>query len=554
MSPRLLIAAALPLLLLADTTTTHAAWQTDGNAVCNASFTQSEPTVVGDATGGAYVVWKDQRPLAHADVYVQHLDTNGNVVAPWPANGLAVESLPTTILTPTAVSDGAGGVIALWRDGRGGIWAQRVNSAGVAQWPANGVRVANVAVTSYEAIPDGSGGVIVAWEDTRAGSLNHDIYARRLGAAGDTMWAGNGVLVCNATGQQVLPNLASDGAGGAIIAWVDERLGSTMNRLYAQRISGAGTAQWAANGVLAGGSGNVFNDQDLGATIDGAGGAYIVWTEFRNGFYSIFLQRMTGAGAPFAGWNPTGRQLDMSGLDNEPVIVSDGEGGCVVAGAMFGNQQNRLQRLNGSGTEYWTLDFVMNGGTDGPSLAPDGTHGGFVAYLAEIGAQIWAGRATGIGTIPGPWSFAGVIVSAPVAGSRMQLSLGATTSADAIAAWSDTRNSGTTGTDIYAVKLGAANPTGVAPLTNTSLAITAHPNPVHGALSARFTLERAGPASIAVIDLAGRERFTRDVSTYGAGTHTLALDGTRMLEPGMYFLALRRDGSAAQAIRFVVVK
>lgn len=165
MSLRSRIAFVLPLLLYASPS--HAAWTAGGNVVCNANLVQSNPTVVGDGAGGAYVVWRDNRPTTQADVYVQHLDTNGNVVAGWPANGLQIEALTTTNNFPTSVSDGAGGVIAVWQDGRGGLYAQKVNSAGATQWTANGVRIANVMISNFEAIADGSGGVIVAWEDSR---------------------------------------------------------------------------------------------------------------------------------------------------------------------------------------------------------------------------------------------------------------------------------------------------------------------------------------------------------------------------------------------------
>src|SRR5204863_6897307 len=115
MFPRLRIAlVVLPLLL--DASAVRAAWLADGNPVCTATNSQTEATVVGDASGGALIVWRDTRTGGGlGDVYVQHLDTNGNLVGGWPANGLALQALATSILTPTAVSDGAGGAIAVWR-------------------------------------------------------------------------------------------------------------------------------------------------------------------------------------------------------------------------------------------------------------------------------------------------------------------------------------------------------------------------------------------------------------------------------------------------------
>ena len=65
-------------------------------------------------------------------------------------------------------------------------------------------------------------------------------------------WTANGVAVCTAAGQPV-PSavLASDGAGGAVITWYDDRSGSSQD-IYAQRVdAGGGThaGNGPANGV-----------------------------------------------------------------------------------------------------------------------------------------------------------------------------------------------------------------------------------------------------------------------------------------------------------------
>ena len=41
----------------------------------------------------------------------------------------------------------------------------------------------------------------------------------------------------------------TDGAGGAIIVWADERWGTADVDIYAQRIDGSGSPLWAANGA-----------------------------------------------------------------------------------------------------------------------------------------------------------------------------------------------------------------------------------------------------------------------------------------------------------------
>jgi hypothetical protein len=79
------------------------------------------------------------------------------------------------------------------------------------------------------AVPDGAGGAIIVWQDNRNGA--GDIYAQRMSPAGAPLWAANGIVICSATGDQNTATIAADGAGGALIAWVDTRTGSSPRRI-----------------------------------------------------------------------------------------------------------------------------------------------------------------------------------------------------------------------------------------------------------------------------------------------------------------------------------
>src|SRR2546422_1940841 len=129
------------------------------------------------------------------------------------------------------VSDGAGGAIITWHDARSGnndIYAQRVRASGAVDpaWPANGRALCTAADTQAwpQIISDGAGGAIVTWQDFRNGSDN-DIYAQHVLASGvvDGAWPANGQLLCAAANNQQKPTIVSDGAGGAIVTWMDFR-------------------------------------------------------------------------------------------------------------------------------------------------------------------------------------------------------------------------------------------------------------------------------------------------------------------------------------------
>jgi len=215
-----------------------------------------------------------------------HDPNNGNVALCTAANNQ---------YSPTIVSDGAGGAIVTWQDARSvnyDIYAQRVNAAGVPQWTADGVALSTAANTQQypTIVSDGAGGAIVTWQDFRSGT-NYDIYAQRVSAAGVPQWTANGVALSTAANSQDTPTIASDGAGGAIVTWQDYRSGTNYD-IYAQRVNAAGVPQCNVDGVKVC---TAAGDQ-LGPTIvaEGQGGAIVTWRDNRGTDGNIYAQNING--------------------------------------------------------------------------------------------------------------------------------------------------------------------------------------------------------------------------------------------------------------------
>src|SRR5438477_366894 len=107
-----------------------------------------------------------------------------------------------------------------------------------AAWPTDplvNVPLCTAASASPTIVADGSGGAIVTWEDSRSGT-HFDIYAQRVSAAGVPQWTANGVALSTTGGNQEYPVIVADGSGGAIVAWEDNRSGTSYD-IYAQRVS-----------------------------------------------------------------------------------------------------------------------------------------------------------------------------------------------------------------------------------------------------------------------------------------------------------------------------
>jgi hypothetical protein len=98
--------------------------------------------------------------------------------------------------------------------------------------------------------------------------------------------------VCAEGGVQQYAQLVSDGAGGAVFTWQDERNGTSD--IYAQRLNGSGVAQWTSSGVPVSTAGGVQSAPALAS--DGASGAILAWTDLRSGDSDTYAQRVERSG------------------------------------------------------------------------------------------------------------------------------------------------------------------------------------------------------------------------------------------------------------------
>jgi hypothetical protein len=307
-------------------------WTADGVAVSVAANDQKEYAVISDGAGGAIVAWSDYRSGTNYDIYAQRVNASGALQ--WLGTGIPVCTTTAHQFTPTLAPGGAGGAIITWWDLRGSsadIYALRLSASGSALWPSDGLAIC--AATGSQQYPvvvaDGLGGAVLVWEDQRSGSL--DVYAQRVSANGAAQWTTDGVALCTAAGNQGSLAAVSDGAGGAIVAWSDYRLvPSVYCDLYARRVNGAGTPLWAADGLALC---TAPWDQAYHTVVsDGLGGAIFAWFDQRMDVLTsdIYAQHVDAAGV--AQWNGDGLALSTAaGYQITPTLVSDGAGGAIAA-------------------------------------------------------------------------------------------------------------------------------------------------------------------------------------------------------------------------------
>ncbi|MHA1293876.1 MAG: hypothetical protein ACTSQJ_14560 [Promethearchaeota archaeon] len=383
-------------------------WESNGTKICTEIYDQTSPKIASDDSGGAIIVWTDDRD-SNYDIYAQRINSSGGIQ--WNINGTCISNATNNQNNPEITRDGLGGAIIIWQDYRSGsdydIYAQRINSNGVVQWAENGIVICNATrfQINIKIISDGLGGAIITWQDYRSNS-NYDIYAQRVDSNGVVQWTKNGAIICNATGNQFSPKIVSDGLGGAIITWQDYRSGSNFD-IYAQRINSSGAIQWTPNGVIICTAQNAQNNPEI--TSDGLGGAIITWQDSRSGSNSdIYAQRINSNGV--VQWTLNGNVVcNAAENQDSSKIISDNSGGAIITwedNRSGSNYDIYAQRINSNGVAQWTPNGVMIctalNAQDSPKIVSDGLGGAIITwqdYRSGSNYDIYAQRINSNGLI-----------------------------------------------------------------------------------------------------------------------------------------------------------
>jgi hypothetical protein len=201
---------------------------------------QVEPQVVPDTHGGAVLVWTDPRSSSRSsDIYALRIDANGERVSGWPYHGTPLCLMPGAQTQPRVIPDGSGGAWVVWLDQLqggdhdlrythvldNGLLAPGFSTDGAPLCVATGLQ------NDAQLAGDGAGGFFAVWRDERAG--NADVYAQHVLANGELSpgWVENGRAISTAPGAQDQPAIAATAGGHAVIAWRDARDGTP--RVYA---------------------------------------------------------------------------------------------------------------------------------------------------------------------------------------------------------------------------------------------------------------------------------------------------------------------------------
>lgn len=309
-------------------------WALNGVKVNNSSNPLREmysSKLCSDGGTGVVICWTESEYntvtslTTYSQVFVQKYNSAGTAL--WSAGGVQICTATGIRAAEDLIPDGSNGAIICFGDTRNSnqsandefdnidIYAQRISSTGALQWTTNGVAVntqqfnqypSNLFGQSFSSVSDGAGGVILIFDDyTGDNNGPNNFFAQKLNASGARQWAAAGVPVCTADSVKFLIKTVSDGAGGMVLFFNDNRDGlPNSSASYAQRVLNNGTVGWTTNGVKIIDDAGYFGSYGNDMTEDGSGNYIFNWTDPS---FILKAQKINNNGA--LQWGTTGKDI-----------------------------------------------------------------------------------------------------------------------------------------------------------------------------------------------------------------------------------------------------
>ena len=343
-------------------------WTTDGIPIVSTTSTRVHHSTIPDGNGGVFIAYEDN-PSGDADIYAQWIDGSGNIR--WGENGVVITSAGGDQKLPVMAQDGSGGVFIAWQDEvADNIFIQHLDANGSPYWIEGGLVVCSAPgeQSNVQMVPDGNGGVILVWVDKRNGSTS-DIYALRMNSTGFPAWTPNGVPVTTAADNQSSHSVIGDNAGGIFVVWQDYRNGYGNIDIFAQRLSSTGNEMWTADGIAV----TSAIDNQISPAMDLSGNKVIIcWDDSRTGNSDIYVQALdTTNGSSL--WTEDGVPVTTAdGSQTSSRIIQDGEGGAIITW-----QDNRnlydiyAMKMTANGDAQWTSNGIPINESTGYQVSPE---------------------------------------------------------------------------------------------------------------------------------------------------------------------------------------
>ncbi len=233
-------------------------WQPDGIALSydtNPDFANMSPTVFNSIDNSAYIAW--QKMGNTTSIVLHRLSHTGQKL--WGEDGITLSSASSSYTWPQIVQSDGDNIILKYYNDSGPFWAPtrhlymaKINPEGTMLWNTIVSQAGGISawqqVLAYES--DGYGGAVIAWYDDRNSDNINEVYIQRVDIDGNTTMPDNGAMISTDTAnQQYYPKIAVDPSGHRVFAFYKTtNSGQTSMGMNRQLLDFQGNRQWGDQG------------------------------------------------------------------------------------------------------------------------------------------------------------------------------------------------------------------------------------------------------------------------------------------------------------------
>lgn len=253
-------------------------WGETGAVVTDLPGRQEDPVSISDGNGGVFIAWVDYRFDAQGDIYVQHLDSDGNLLLD--ENGIPLCDQPGKQITINMCTDSLGGVFVTWQDNRSGIdddiYGTHITSDHEIVNQGMGVPIViegghqNAKSIEYA----GNNEAFIVWADFRQGA-NSDIYGQRIDVNMNTAWTENGIQIASTEEQELRPRTTFMVGETNFVTWKE---GDENSKIFYQLVNENGLVLTNALGVSA----NIALQTAPRVKRSAIGEVFVNWSDLRD--------------------------------------------------------------------------------------------------------------------------------------------------------------------------------------------------------------------------------------------------------------------------------
>ncbi|MBI4546470.1 MAG: T9SS type A sorting domain-containing protein [Ignavibacteriae bacterium] len=213
-----------------------------------------------------------------------------------------------------------------------------------AQWSTD---PSNNLIVGYGLLPelasDGAGGCYITYEQNLG--YPRRLVLERLNRYGYKVWS-QPVRIRGELPEQWFAKITEDGRGGVLISYSDDSIAQIggIGRIRVQRVDSSGNVLWGSTGVRI--SLSETNQDRQAIVADGRGGCIVAWVDEDR---DLRINRIDSTGTRV--WRDSGKYVWNSA--ERPPMTSDGKGGCYT---VFGI--GRLQHFGQNGNMHWPISGV----------------------------------------------------------------------------------------------------------------------------------------------------------------------------------------------------